>query len=176
MLADEGHDLLHAVESGEDEGEPHVVVALLELPNEFALGRILQDHGRGLDVRGDVFEGKMVMDRAGAEEPLRPGDLAEKQLIAHAGPVAVLGAQRPAYAGQEEVFSCLDFSFSASPHSELPRRPQRPASPRRILAPWPAKPRHAAPRCGPRSRPRRRNSASPKRKRTAPWIPRRGRS
>jgi len=70
VLADQGDGLLHLVHDGHDKGDADIVVALLQLLDEFALGRVLQHHRRGVEILRDIFEGKMDVDGARAEQPL----------------------------------------------------------------------------------------------------------
>ena len=56
IFADQRDRLLHLVRDSHHEADAHVIVALPEFADQFALGRILQHHRGGVEILGDVFE------------------------------------------------------------------------------------------------------------------------
>ncbi len=99
VFADERDHLLHLVHQRHDERNAHVVVALLEFLDEFALGGVLQHHRRRVEIFGDVIEAKMHVYRARAEKALRARYLAIKEFIADGWRVTVLRSHRTADTG-----------------------------------------------------------------------------
>ena len=79
---------------------PSIERPIDKLADEFAFAGVLQDDGRRVEVFGDVFERKMDVIGAGAEEALGASDLSIKQLVADAGGIPVLFTHRPANAGE----------------------------------------------------------------------------
>ena len=108
VFADQGDGLLHFVDERHDEGDADIVVALLKLLDQFAPGRVLQHHGRGVEILRDVIESELDVDGAGTEDSLRTCHLTVKQFVADRRGVALLGADWTADTGQQ-YFLALGF-------------------------------------------------------------------
>src|SRR3990167_1012265 len=96
------HHLLHDVEGGHDEGDPDIIVALLQLPDQLLPRRVLEHRGGGVEIDCDVFKGELRMKGTGAEHPLGPGHLSVKKLVANTGAVAIRLSQWPANTGKQD--------------------------------------------------------------------------
>ena len=99
VLADQRDGLLHLVHDRQQEGDAHVIVALLEFADQLALRRILQHHRRGVEVLRDVLEGIMDVDRARAEQALGARHLPVKEFIADRRRIAIFRPHRAADTG-----------------------------------------------------------------------------
>ena len=96
--------VLDLVEDRHQEGNTDVVVALLEFADELALGRVLQDDRRRIQVLRDVFERKLDVHRARAENALGAGHLAVQQFISHRWRIAVFRPHGTTYSWLKELF------------------------------------------------------------------------
>ena len=104
VFPDQGDQLLHLVDDRHDERDAHVIVALLELAEEFGAGRVLQHHRRGIEVFGNVIKPELDIHRARAKHALHAGHLAIEQFVTDGRRIAVFRPQRAANTGQQNFF------------------------------------------------------------------------
>ena len=78
---------------------------LAELPDEFAVRRIVEDGSGSVQVRGNVVEREGVIRRTRTENPLRARDLPVENFVADTGRIAVGRADGPANTRQQDLRS-----------------------------------------------------------------------
>ena len=118
VLADQGDRLLHLVHDRHEERDADVIVALLQLLDQFALGRVLQHHRGRVEVLRDIIEGEMDVDGARAEKPLGARDLPVKQFITDRRRVPVFWPHGTAHTGKKD----LHRNDSLSPWTSIEHR------------------------------------------------------
>jgi hypothetical protein len=89
MGANELHHSANLVKGGDHEVDAHVAIAIgLQLANELTFGRVVEHHGRSLNVLGQVIDGPAPNHLPKAEDSLRPRDLGVEKLRTHGVPLA----------------------------------------------------------------------------------------
>ncbi len=99
VLPHQSHRVLHFMEHGHQKGDADVVVALFQLADQLAFRRVLEHHRGGVQVGGDVIQGKMDVQGPGAEDPLGAGDLLVEQFVTDRSGVAFFFPEGTADAG-----------------------------------------------------------------------------